>query len=119
MNPSPIKAPAVSSQPVAVLQTANNESRKADAFSADQVRVLCLSLDSCGKSIAAAEKHLLNGSVAAVRLAFKDAEKAFEEAQECCGTLAVEELPADVVEKLASLGLRLDRLWVRLVCIFR
>ncbi len=85
----------------------------------DPIRVLYRAMTSCDTFAESAEKSLLNGSVIAVRIAFKHAEEAFEEAQQCIGNLTAEDLPSDVEQRMSGLGLRLDALWVRLVCVFR
>jgi hypothetical protein len=79
--------------------------------------VLQRAITSCDTFTNAAEQALLTGSVAAVRLAFTRAEAAFEEAQRCMVEEAAKEVPLDAEQaSLSSLGLRLDALWMCLVC---
>ena len=117
MSTLPIKASTViaSSERIATPKMAS----PSKASLADPIRVLYRAMTSCDTFAEAAEKSLLNGSVVAVRIAFKHAEEAFEEAQQCIGDLTAEDLPSDVEQRMSGLGLRLDALWVRLVCVFR
>ena len=117
----PIRAatlPASSERPQTT-QAARKHALTFRPSSDNTLRVLHLALDSCGRSIAAAENGLMIGSVPAVRLAFKHAEEAFEEAQHCMADVAAEDLPSDVEQRLSALGLRLDALWMRLVYVYR
>ena len=82
-------------------------------------RTLFTAMTSCDAFAAAAEDGLLTGSVNAVRLAFMHAEVAFEEAQQCIGDMAEEDVTVDVRQRVSALGLRLDALWMRLVCVYR
>jgi hypothetical protein len=75
-------------------------------------------ISSCHRLTVAAEQALSSGSAGAVRVAFTQAEGAFEQAQRCLADVAAEEVPVDVEQELlSSLGLRLDAMWMRLVCV--
>ena len=82
-----------------------------------RIEVLQAAIASCDCLTTAAEQALATGSVAAVRLAFTPAEEVFEEAQQCIVRLAADHVTVDAeAASLSSLGLRLDALWLRLVC---
>ena len=121
MSAFPIKASTVVASPerIAPLQLVSTHEHTSHCSPTDPVRVLYVAMASCDSFAEAAEKSLLNGSIVDVRLAFQHAEEAFEQAQQCIADLKAEELPSDVEKKMNGLGLRLDALWMRLVCVFR
>ena len=75
----------------------------ADERQANIVGVVHLALDLCASLSAAAEQGLLNGSIPAVP-AFKHAEEAFGEAQQCVAQLESESLRRDIVPIVDDLG---------------
>ena len=85
----------------------------------NRIRTLYRAMTSCDAYTAAAEGGLSNGSVAAVRRAFEHAEAAFEEAQQCIAEIPAQDVTVDARQRLSELGLRLDALWMRLVCVYR
>jgi hypothetical protein len=120
MSALPIKASTLVASPerIATPELARNHAHTSHS-PVEPIRVLYNAMASCEAFTEAAEKSLVDGSVVALRLAFKHAEEAFEQAQQCTANLTTEELPSDVEQRMSDLGLRLDALWVRLVCVFR
>ncbi len=99
-------------EPIALLKVAD---RGAAVEDYDQLRFLHFVLDSCCCLTESAEKSLRAGSVSDASSAFRQAEEAFHQAQDCLDRIHRADWRADAELMLEEAGLRLDMVWVHLM----
>jgi hypothetical protein len=78
----------------------------------DRLRFLHFVLDSCCALTESAEEGLRVGCRKVALSAFRQAEEAFHEAQDCLGRIQREDWRADAELMLEESGLRLDKVWM-------
>ena len=78
----------------------------------DRLRFLHFVLDSCCASTESAEEGLRVGCRKVALSAFRQAEEAFHEAQDCLGRIQRDDWRADAELMLEESGLRLDKVWM-------
>lgn len=90
-------------------------SRPAEVIHTDSLKFLHFALDSCCTFTDSAERNLLAGTHAASVRAFRNAEEAFDEAQQYLTQIESHDWRDEIQSVLEELGLRLDKLWIRLM----